>query len=208
MEMVQQAREQETQKTSLQNVQSVQQFRGIVAKICPRFKVTEFNKIVLNELFYYATRNPIGKLDTNKGIFLHGEIGTGKSTLIKILAEFQRLYGNGFKTVNCASVAAYFASYGIDSLNEHTWNDTWNGVHPCERAFDELGKETIPAKHYGNELNVMQHVIQIRYDLKVKTHITSNMQPGEIETKYGSHIYDRAIEMFNFIELKGESFRK
>jgi len=217
MEMVNQVKEQGIQKTSLQNDQSVQQFRDVVKKICPKFRVTDFNKVVLNELFYYATRNPIGKLDTNKGIFLHGEIGTGKSTLIKILAEFQRLLGNGFKTVNCASIAAYFASYGIDSLNEHTWSDV-NGRFfdekgnqiedkPIEKAFDELGKETIPAKHYGNELNIMQHIIQIRYDLKVKTHITSNMIPEEIETKYGSHIYDRAIEMFNFIELKGESFR-
>lgn len=169
--------------------------------------MTEFNKMALNELFYYATRNPIGKLNPDKGIFLFGEIGTGKSTLIRILAEFQRLSGHGYKTVNCASLAAYFASHGVDSLNEHTWNENYKGANPVERAFDELGKETIPAKHYGNELNVMQHIIQLRYDLKVKTHITSNIQPEDIETMYGGHIYDRAIEMFNFIELKGESFR-
>ena len=179
--------------------------------------MTEYNAEIFNEIYFYSNKDPRGKLNTNKGIFLYGEIGTGKSTLIKIMAEYQRLTGNGFKIVKCASVAAYFASYGIDSLNEHTWNDisvrTFDSKGNCmsdkpmEKAFDELGKETIPAKHYGNELNVMQHILQTRYDLKLKTHITTNMNPEEIEQKYESYIYDRSIEMFNFIELKGESFR-
>lgn len=164
------------------------------------------NRSILNNLYYYA--HGYGDLDPKKGIFFYGEPGTGKSTLMKILAEYQRVLGNGFKCVNCASVAAYFASYGIDSLNEHTWNDGYKGINPVERGFDELGRETLPAKHYGNEVNVMQHIFQIRYDMKVKTHATTNLSLEEVEQKYGSHIYDRAIEMFNFIEVNGESFRK
>ena len=181
-------------------------FRETVFQVCKNFEVGENNKDILNELFFYA--HNVGKLDPNKGIWLYGEVGTGKSTLIKILAEYQRTMWRGFKCVNCASLAAMFSSHGIDALNESTWNEGYMGSNPVERAFDELGRETIPAKYYGNELNVMQHIIQIRYDLKVKTHVTTNIEPESITKLYGEHIFDRAAEMFNFIEIKGESRRK
>lgn len=187
------------------NVLSSQLFKHKVNEVCPGFKVTQDNKNILNELYNYVHAE--GKLNPNKGILLYGDVGTGKSTLIKILAEYQRLYNRGFKCINCASLTAQFATYGIEALNESTWNEGYKGINPIERAFDELGRETIPAKHYGNDLNVMQHIIQIRYDLKAKTHITTNLFPEQIESMYGQHIYDRCIEMFNFIELKGESYR-
>ena len=187
------------------NDQSHLLFKKIVYQVCPKFEITEENRSILNEMFRYVHGS--GKLDTEKGLFFYGEVGTGKSTLMKILAEYQRTMERGFKCVNCASLTAQFASFGIESLNESTWNEGYRGVNPIERGFDELGRETLPAKYYGNELNVMQHIIQIRYDLKAKTHITSNLQPEEIEKLYGQHIYDRCIEMFNFIHIKGESKR-
>ena len=181
-------------------------FRYIVYKICPEFKVNDRNKAILNNLYYYVHGD--GPLDPKKGIYFYGDVGTGKSTMMKILAEYQRLFGRGFMCMNATLLTAQFATYGVEALNESTWNETHKGVEPVERGFDEFGRETMPAKHYGNELNVMQHVLQIRYELKVKTHITTNLTIDEIELRYGRHIFDRCIEMFNFIEVKGESFRE
>ena len=179
----------------------------MVYKICPEFQITEENKKVLNAIFEYT--NGTGTLNPNKGILLFGDIGTGKSTMLNILAEFQRLYKQGFMVVNTSKLAADFAAEGIEALNESTWNKSSRGAtQPVERGFDELGRELIPAKHYGNELNVMQHILQIRYDLKVKTHATTNLSVEELEKRYGSHIFDRMVETFNFIEMRGESFRK
>jgi len=181
-------------------------YKQTVFDVCPEFSVDDQNRNILNELFLYAHNE--GSLNPNKGIWLYGEVGTGKSTLMKILAEYQRTMWRGFKCVNCAEIAARFSTYGTDALNESTWNEGYNGPNPVERAFDELGRETIPAKYFGNELNIMQHILQIRYDIKAKTHVTTNITPEAIISIYGTHIYDRAIEMFNFIELKGESKRK
>lgn len=184
---------------------SSQLFKQVVYTVCPNFEVDSSNKEILNELFFYVHGE--GKLDPNKGIWLYGDVGTGKSTLMKILGEYQRIYDKGFKCVNCAMLAAQFSTHGIAALNESTWNEGAYGSLPVERAFDELGRETIPAKYFGNELNIMQHVIQIRYDLKLKTHVTTNIDPGIIEKMYGTHIHDRCFEIFNFIEMKGESRR-
>lgn len=178
--------------------------------------MTNDNRQILNELYNYA--HGIGSLNPQKGLWIFGEIGTGKTTLIKILAEYQRTMGRGFKCVNCSTIASQYASQGIESLDEHTFSDVnqkafdakGNQVNEksVEKAFDELGRETVPARYFGNELNVMQYIFQLRYNLKLKTHATSNLKPDSIIGLYGEHIYDRAIEMFNFIELRGESKRK
>jgi DNA replication protein DnaC len=175
-------------------------------EICPGFVVREETKEILNQLYLYAHGE--GKLDPNKGIFFYGSVGTGKSTLMKILAEYQRILGNGFKCINCAELAGKFATYGLDSLNSSTYNEGDRGFDPVERGFDELGREPSPAKHYGNEVNIMQHILQIRYDLRIKTHVTTNLMIEELEQRYGVHIYDRLFEMFNFLEITGESFRR
>ena len=180
-------------------------FRNKVYEICPDFKSNDRNREILNNLYYYVHGE--GPLDPKKGILFLGNVGTGKSTLMKILAEYQRLFGRGYMCVNCSLLSAQYSTYGVEALNESTWNEGNRGVRPVERGFDELGRETLPARYYGNELNVMQHVLQIRYDLKVKTHATTNLEVEEIEKKYGNHIFDRCFEMFNFIEVNGESFR-
>lgn len=178
----------------------------MVYHICPEFQITEQNKKVLNAIYDYT--NGSGILNPRKGVLLFGDIGTGKSTMLKILAEFQRLYGEGFLIVNTSKLAAEYTTDGMEALNESTWNKSFRGTNPVTRGFDELGRELIPAKYYGSELNIMQHILQIRYDLKAKTHATTNLNIEELEQKYGSHIYDRMLETFNFIEMKGESFRK
>jgi energy-coupling factor transporter ATP-binding protein EcfA2 len=190
------------------NAKSKALFKKTVFEVCPQFRTTTENTGIINEIYFYAHGR--GKLDPKKGILLWGEIGAGKSTLMKILAEYQRKIDSekGFKCVNCGHLAAQYSTFGAEALNESTWNESYKGVDPIERGFDELGREPTPAKYYGSELNVMQYVLQIRYDLKVKTHCTTNLTPETIGEKYGIHIMDRAVEMFNFIKLEGESLRK
>lgn len=190
---------------SLEGLQN--RFKEIIYQVCPTFVIDEYNKDILNQIYLYAIGK--GKLDKNKGIFFYGEVGTGKSTLMKILAEFQRTIGNGFKCVNCSTQASQYASFGIEALNESTYNEGLKGINPIERGFDELGREPNPAKNFGNQLNVMQYVFQIRYEMKVKTHVTTNMEPQSIKHLYGEYISDRAVEMFNFIEVtRNKSLRK
>lgn len=79
-------------------------------------------------------------------------------------------------------------------------------------GFDELGREPIPGVYYGQKLNVMQHIIHVRYSLwqlaKLRTFVTTNMDAEEVENLYGDYIRDRRKEMFNIIPLTGESRRK
>lgn len=181
-------------------------------EVCPQFEADANTKELMNELYYYVNgeTSPKLNLDPKKGILLWGNIGTGKSTIIRILGEVLRMFGKGYKTVNCSYMATQFAASGLDAVNTSTYNETDRGVRPVDRAFDELGREPIPARHYGNELNIMQYVFQCRYELResIRTYATTNINPQSLGSLYGDYIADRMSEMFNIVELKGKSRRK
>lgn len=181
-------------------------FKFIINGVCPNFEVDEYNKHILNKIYLYC--HGIGDLDPKKGIFLWGDIGTGKSTLLKIIAEYQRTMGRGYKRLNCSALSTNFMSEGYTALIESTENKTSGRNNPVERGFDELGREPRPVKYFGVDLDVMQYILQIRYEIKAKTHIATNLKPDAIDILYGKYIADRAIEMFNFIKLEGKSRRK
>lgn len=184
-------------------------FKEKIQEVCSGFEVDDDNRELINSIYLYANEQP-GLLDPNKGILLWGTIGTGKSTIIKIVGEVLRIKKQGFITVNCSLIATQYSATGLQALNSSTYNDSELGPKPVNRAFDELGREPIPAMHYGNALNVMQYILQCRYELKgrIKTFATTNLKPESFEKLYGTYIADRMNEMFNIVEVKGKSRRK
>ncbi len=164
-----------------------------------------------------------GKHDPNKGLWLWGNIGTGKSTMLEIIREYcnrvrphQRYrqsdsaavkqlrkdsWPYSFKITNASFVAGAFARDGYPGIEEY--------ILACRQAFDEVGRECIPTGYYGNMENVFQYIFQRRYDIRHGdfTHVTSNLNPEQIGEVYGDHIYDRCHEMFNFVEMSGASWR-
>lgn len=195
-------------------------FLNVCYSICPCFKVSEGMKPVLNDILRWCLMLE-GKHDPEKGLWLWGEIGTGKSTMLEIIRQYCRtvrppgIYRErnsarqmrserlayGFRITNASVVAGEFARSSYPGIEEYITN--------CRQAFDELGRECIPTGFFGNLENVFQYIIQRRYDLRHGdfTHVTTNLKPEEISSVYGDHIYDRCIEMFNFVEMSGESCR-
>lgn len=179
-------------------------------------------KPLLNDLHRWSLMLE-GRYDPHKGLWLWGDIGTGKSTMLEILREYCRLvrppqryrqsdrdsakqlrnelWSYGFRITNASFVAGDFAKEGYPGVEKY--------ILYCRQAFDEVGRECIPTGYYGNMENVFQYIIQRRYDIRHGdfTHVTSNLRPEQIGEVYGDHIYDRCIEMFNFVEMSGTSWR-
>ena len=69
------------------------------------------------------------------------------------------------------------------------------------------------ASNYG-KLEIFKDLFEMRYTNRAKTLISLNYAGtldetlDEISKKYGERVYDRLFEMFNIIELHGESLRK
>ena len=181
----------------------------------PNFVVDERNKSLIAAIYDYIW----GKskiLDSKKGLLLWGPIGTGKSTLLKgmqsYLAKVNRYCyacankAIGFKFTSAVEISLKYSKDGMDGLTRLVDREYMSSL-----AIDELGKEPVESKHFGTTLNVMQVLLQLRYEVRseYKTFATTNMNPDtEIVERYGEYIGDRIKEMFNIIEIKGESRRK
>ena len=61
---------------------------------------------------------------------------------------------------------------------------------------------------FGNKIQPIADLISFRYDNGALTHATCNYKIDTLTEFYGLTTTDRFKEMFNIIELKGESFRK
>lgn len=168
------------------------------------------NKRVINLICQYLNNEPEfleQGYSFDKGLWLTGKFGTGKTVIMLAYREMKRLVFSkkvGFKT--CVEMNDYFTS-----LNEYTNKiEGLNGIKTfanrldqVERIFDDLGEEEIQVNDYGNKTCVMQKILSERYKgyPLVKTHITTNLSRKEIEEDYGGRLESRIYEMFNFIPL-------
>lgn len=188
-------------------------FRKCCDFVCNGFKVDSFNKSIINEIFLYSEGKST-KFDCRKGLLLTGDVGTGKSTMMKILNRYyfytrgMSVFGypfGGFRIESCSSIANRYTRLGNEALDVYTFNNS----SPREMCFDELGREPMPAKYFGTELNVMQYILQCRYEIRNEaiTHITTNLSLDEIQERYDVYIADRINEMFNVVEMNGQSRR-
>lgn len=190
-----------------------------MCSVSPDFIIDDRNRKTLDALYRWvwerAGRSMGGTLDTTKGILLCGPIGTGKSTLMKGLQKYESLvnrYGFafgrkdlGFSFVSAAEISLRYAEQGIDGIMRYTQRECTTGL-----CIDELGREPVDAKHFGTGLNVIQTVLQLRYEFRYEycTHATTNLELNDIPARYGIYIADRCKEMFNIIHVDGDTRRK
>lgn len=183
-------------------------FMNVARKVCPGFVVTEQNRRVVADVFDWCVMAPGSRLDPEKGLWLWGNIGTGKSTMLRIVRDFCRYVrpydGIGpysFRISDAKEVAGEFMSEGFKGIETF--------IMSRRQAFDELGAESL-ASHYGTPLNVMEHVLLRRYDRRhdAFTHVTTNLSIQQLRQHYGERVYDRCFEMFNFVEMPGRSWRQ
>ena len=172
------------------------------------FQIDDRNKDLVNDLFLYFHFQK-GRLDLRKGLWLEGPVGTGKSTLMQVFSQYLKSLQMGFRVYICSQVTTDYSLTG--DLSRYLDNAGWSSSGPVPMCFDELGREPLPAKYYGTELNVMQHILHIRYSYwqttGLRTFVTTNANGNDIERLYGDFIRDRRKEMFNIIPVTGDSRR-
>lgn len=188
---------------------------AVARSVCPAFQVYPETRETINDIFSWCLRLP-GKLDPDKGLWLWGNIGTGKSTMLPIIREFCRRHRRPsaemlsaadlrkdeimpndywFRICRAKDVCADFATNGYAALDRY--------VYDGRIAFDDLGAEPRLTSHYGSVLNVIEEILHRRYDYRNRnfTHITTNFKPCEIAANYGQRVADRCGEMFNFVHF-------
>lgn len=193
-------------------------------KIIPDFTIDASNKFVYENLGRWLTADssmlalsPEGSIipgDVNKGIYLCGSTGTGKTTCIlltRMLASIvrpsyqiggSRMEGLLLKTVSANSICNRFAMQGNSSIEEFITATVLN--------IEDLGTEPMETVYMGNRVSVLKTILEERADLPAKiTCITSNLNPfgKDFQSKYGNRVVSRIPQMCNLIYLNGKDKR-
>lgn len=185
-------------------------------KVEPRYDIRKADSNVLSSIFAWVWRKDefnVLDLDFDKGLFLYGPLGLGKSLTMLALRHYMNWVKSHYEQKrddyrlqawmkSASELANIYAVDGQPRLIQYADPE-------INLVIDEFGREPCPAKYYGTEMNVLQFLLQLRYDHRrvSVTHVTTNMQLDDVAPKYGAYVADRCLEMFNFIEFKGESFR-
>ena len=193
-------------------------FMETFRKVESQFDIEKADMSILKSIFAWVWRweddNEIG-LDYSKGLFLYGSIGMGKTFALRVLRQYlidlsnrhpdayKEDYRLGTYWKSASQLAAMFACKGIVAIEEYIQPD-------CCLFIDEVGREPNPVNNFGTKMDVIQFLLQTRYEDRRSnvTHITTNLSLKEFTKIYGDYVADRCLEMFNFIPFEGESLRK
>lgn len=186
-----------------------------------KFVFDNNNSEIFTKLIKYFAGDPDFEkngLSLHKGLLIAGNIGSGKSMMIKIFKEycFRRKLDHQFRIVFSDTIPDKFARHGYEGINLYTENSHLNnfGVYaskPINLCVDDLGTEKESVKYFGSEETVIKKVLMTRYNLFQEgyiTHATTNLDAQMLKEKYGERLYSRFKEMFNLIILPGDDRRK
>jgi DNA replication protein DnaC len=180
--------------------------------------IDEHNQHVILTLasYFSGLRNQHTEgMDFEKGILLFGNVGTGKTTLMRLMCECPHA---PFQIVSAQEVVnEYQKKDGVQILESYTRlthnpvGGRYFGNRNIGLCIDDVGTET-EGRSFGNQKNVVGELIMSRYaNLRGPyTHLTTNATREELKAYYGLRAYDRMKEMFNVVAFPkdAESRRK
>jgi DNA replication protein DnaC len=159
------------------------------------------NKAIRGALinFLADTRMKIRK----KGLFLIGDVGTGKTVALKIIQKYRNI--NKFYKAADLSEGRKHDPHFIEEAFRNMVGDSGTYI------IDDIGAE-LEINDYGVKSEFMIEVINKRHlDFLEKGHITlfsSNLGPEAFENRYSKRILDRILEMCEIVYCQGESLRR
>lgn len=179
-------------------------FFNTIKKLCPDFIVDDNNKRAVAGIFDWCIRDVNGELDPRKGLWIYGNIGTGKSTLMKAVIQFVSEYwlcdcGEKIspKWIDAPTFCGKYATDGFTVFNS------------IPMGIDEVGTEIAPTNYVGNKLNVIAHLVNVLYNSRndIPCIVTTNKNLNDTLETYGERAIDRIGQLFNIVEIKGATRR-
>lgn len=154
---------------------------------------------VARRLFEYSASQT-----SNRGIALVGKYGCGKTLLMRAFVEMH----NNFVVANQLRVSTYRYAIAADLFRVCADPMRFDEYSVGPLVIDELGREELVGKNYGTTVSPVIDLLFKRYEVGAPTHITSNFKLESLIENYGKMLGDRFREMFEFVEMSGNSRRK
>lgn len=147
-----------------------------------------------------------------KGVLLIGNVGSGKSMMMRVMQRLFKDTESRFKWVNSSDLKDMIEEVGVGNIKE-----MYGKGLKMDLYIDEIGA-SLNSNHYGNNVNIISEIISERNELFVmsefKTHFSSNVPPFSndagvktLSNIYGERCYDRLAEMCELISWNSKSLR-
>lgn len=182
-------------------LQEIMAQRGVIKD----YVIDEYNKPILNNMYLYIIGSDRCKWDLNKGVYLGGKIGTGKTLLMQAFTKaLSEISGYHIEMVPARMLSNLIVKNGIEYYMKRPL------------FIDELGRENLEENYYGRIIRPVEELISYRYEYGARIFFTSNFKPERLgkgydengkKIGYGQYIYSRMKEMCSFDVLEGEDRR-
>lgn len=163
----------------------------------------KYNRTLIAELTKYFTWQDGCAYDINKGLWLFGPVGAGKTFLMEVFEIFTTRYElpTAFRSHNMKTIAGACQGEGYKELYKY-----YQGFV----CLDDVGIEQ-PVRHMGNSICCFTEMITELYKRHTKSGkiaiVTTNLFPESLVAHYGERVEDRIKQLFTFVCLGGESKR-
>lgn len=147
-----------------------------------------------------------------KGLLIRGPVGTGKTTMACIAAQYVSDLGWSTKFVRAQDY--YALSIQVMKIKDDDERERMQSAIDCYEAgwrgwklvvLDDLGKEHNTGS--GWDRNIFENLLRARYTDGAPTIITTNLSPKAMEERYGESFADYTREAFETVTVAGESRR-
>lgn len=170
-----------------------------MTKIPPRFVDADWNKVPK------AVKEKISaNLKAGKGVYLYGEVGSGKTYIVYALIKRAKELGVSTRIHNTTDLFRIIRdSYG--KKYESYYDNTLQMILDFKGILilDDIGVES--ATDWVQE--TLYGIVNKRYEEKQVTIFTSNLKIGQLAEKVGDRIASRIVEMCDVIQLEGTDKR-
>ncbi len=142
------------------------------------------------------------------GLLLAGTCGNGKTTAMRAVQSVVMLLNNTCYNRSDMRIGnRLLEAKEIAKLSEKDGQLTAYQTIPL-LFLDDLGREPTEVMRYGNVISPITELLEYRYNQRLTTIVTTNLEPSEVRQKYGDRIADRFNEMFAVVSYTGASYRR
>lgn len=166
----------------------------------------EKNLGIIRNLIRYFINDKECAWPLQKGLFMYGMPGTGKTEMMMIFERFceENELAKRFQFTSMAET--YVRAKADKQFDPITWNIQ------LDRCFDEFGLYTGAVTTFGESLDINEAIIEARYKRfrhgGQLSHFISNATPNEMKGKLTPMAFDRIQQMCVSVYFEGQSKRK
>ena len=188
------------------------------------FEIDAENRFIIENLIKWAHNSEFECLDyeslktikgnPNKGIYLAGKSGSGKSLIMRVFSEYLGLKGFVYSVKGGTILLAFnqLKTSKVGSIIKDC-GDKEFFVEMPSICFQDFGSEDRFVKFMGSEIDYMRTIVNDRFDNDcLLTHFTSNLslrlkngdEKNAITAKYDDARILRRLRTCNYFELSGK----